>query len=170
MKLLTTIKESDVILGSTDKQKELKPRQAARAVVIRNDNKIALLYVSKNRYYKLPGGGVEPGEEIIEGLEREIIEETGCKVKVIGKLGKTIELRNRYHQIQTSFCFLTQVIEQDKPNFTGLEKSEGFELKWVEIDKAIELIENSDPFGYIGKFIKIRDALFLRTAAKMIDI
>lgn len=37
-------------------------------------------------FWELPGGGVEPGEEIKEGLTREFREETGLRVLKIGKL------------------------------------------------------------------------------------
>ena len=36
---------------------------------------------SQEEFYLFPGGGLEPGETIDEGVEREFFEETGLKVK-----------------------------------------------------------------------------------------
>lgn len=54
--------------------------------IISHNGKI-LLAKNKNLpgYWCLPGGGLEQGEELKKGLEREIMEETGVK-PVVGKL------------------------------------------------------------------------------------
>lgn len=43
-------------------------------------------------WYNLPGGGIEPGESVSDGLIREVWEETGLKVKLtklVGMYSKT---------------------------------------------------------------------------------
>lgn len=56
-------------------------RKTARAIVVK-DNQLLLMFRDKfgNKYYTLPGGGVEMGEEIIDTLFREIAEETTIKI------------------------------------------------------------------------------------------
>ena len=80
MKLLLELREEDIELIS--KHPCSKRRDAARAVLLKG-NKIALIYVSRHGYHKLPGGGIEKGESIEDALFREIKEETGCKKKII---------------------------------------------------------------------------------------
>jgi 8-oxo-dGTP pyrophosphatase MutT (NUDIX family) len=36
---------------------------------------------SSGEYIRLPGGGVDPGETIWQAAEREVLEETGVKIK-----------------------------------------------------------------------------------------
>ena len=66
----------------------LKPhRLGAKAAIVR-EGRILLVEYNDERsglHYNLPGGGIEPGERIRDGLEREILEETGVTARV-GKL------------------------------------------------------------------------------------
>jgi 8-oxo-dGTP diphosphatase len=61
-------------------------RVGANAVIVRDD---AILLVEFGngwkRHFNLPGGGIEPGETILDGLRREVREET-CAEITIGAL------------------------------------------------------------------------------------
>lgn len=50
--------------------------------IILNQNKIVTLENKSNNKMWFPGGGVEIGEKLEEGLKREIQEETGINVKI----------------------------------------------------------------------------------------
>ena len=65
-------------------------RYGARGIVIRDDGKIAIFNKSLKNEYKLPGGGVDPGEDLKEAFKREVREEVGCDIEIIDELG-TIE-------------------------------------------------------------------------------
>lgn len=164
MKLIKEIYDKDLGIISEEKDRlDYELRKAARALVFDGDNKIALLYVSNKTYHKLPGGGLEGGEDIESALRREVIEETGCEVIIKEELGMTIEFRDQFEQKQESYCYvadLKRIIGQ--PNFTEQELAEGFALKWVDSDEAIKIIENDQPQNYVGKFIRFRDLLFLK--------
>ena len=77
---------------SPEERKGYQYRKTARAVVFDENNKIALLYVSKHNYHKLPGGGAEDGEDLIVALKRECVEEIGCDIEVIEDLGASPNL------------------------------------------------------------------------------
>ena len=55
-------------------------RPSVRGIIIK-DGKIAMMYSLKYDYYKLPGGGIEEGEELRDTLVREVKEESGLVVK-----------------------------------------------------------------------------------------
>ena len=44
------------------------------------DGKLMLVYSDKDKNYSVPGGGIEKGEDIVAGLKREFLEETGYTV------------------------------------------------------------------------------------------
>lgn len=167
MKLLKTIREKDIFLDGelNNKESGYIIRKAVRAVVFDNDNKIALLKISKHNYFKLPGGGVEKGEDLLSALKRECLEETGCQIIVKDEIGKILEYRE-YDPggklQQKSFCYLTSVDGQKgEPSFTEEEIKGGFQLLWVSLKDAINLLKTSKPDVYIGKFIVARDLVFL---------
>ena len=166
MKRLLEIQDSDIGLV-TKKGVKYYPRIAARAILTKG-NKIALLHVTKHAYYKLPGGGVEEGETVEQGLARELMEETGCTFKILNEIGEILEYRSQIKEVQTSYCYLAKVEKEGKPEFTQGEIGEGFELVWVTLDKAINLMQKSKPVKYNGKFIVVRDLRFLKEAQRIL--
>ncbi len=165
MKQLLVIRDADV--GFKEKQAKYHTRTAARTI-LKKGNLIALLHVSKHNYYKLPGGGVDKGESIKEGLKREILEEVGCTFKLVGEIGEILEYRSEISLKQTSFCFLAEVEKEGKPEFTSEELENGFELVWITLDKAMNLVQNGKPDTYDGKFIVKRDFVFLKEAKQLL--
>jgi ADP-ribose pyrophosphatase YjhB (NUDIX family) len=69
-----------------------------------------------NAFWSTPGGGLDPGEGLIDGLKREMIEETGIK-PVVGEL-----------------LFMQQFAENDKEHLEFF-----FHIKNVDDYNAIEL-------------------------------
>ena len=60
------------LLGKNDKKDYKKNSRIIRRIGVRaiilEDDKIYLSYSKRNNFYKLPGGGVNKGESIIEAL------------------------------------------------------------------------------------------------------
>lgn len=166
MNLLATIDPKSVGPGLPEGWHE---RKAARAVVFDTEKNVALLFVSKHGYYKLPGGGVETGEELIEALKRECHEEIGCEIEVEGEVGMTVEYRSKFQLRQESYCYLARVIgEKGEPHFEGDEIEDGFQVMWVPFDEAIRLIEVSNTEEYESGFIVPRELVLLREAKRII--
>lgn len=141
-------------------------RKASRAIVFNEDNDIAILNVTKDKYHKLPGGGIEDDEDIITALRRELIEEVGVEVEVTGTVGCIIEYRNEFNQLQISYCYDAQVVKDyKKTSFTEVEIADGFKLEWMSLKDAVEMLSKDEPKSYVGRFIKERDLTFLKFLA-----
>jgi len=138
-------------------------REAARGIVFDSENMIALLYSKKFNYYKLPGGGVEEGEDYETALKRECQEEIGCDVEVLNELGIIIEYRKKYNLKQTSHCYTAKVIgEKGISTLTESEREEEFETVWVPLKEAIQKVKNiSNPSVYEVPYMVTRDTTFL---------
>lgn len=168
MKLLLEIKDKDSI-----KISGWKIRNASRAVLFDTKGLVPLLFVSKHNYHKLPGGGVDKGETHSEALIREVKEEVGSRIKVVGEVGKIIEYRAkekfkwRWNLKQTSYCYIGKIVSKGKPHFMEDEISEGFKLEWLPLAKAISTVKGDKPNNYEGTFIQKRDLTFLIRVKQM---
>jgi ADP-ribose pyrophosphatase YjhB (NUDIX family) len=166
MEFLCELNDGDIGMErlQTSGEVRYRLRRACRAVIFDDAGKIAILDVTKLGYHKLPGGGLEPGEDNIAALHREVKEETGVEIEIRGGLGVIIECREQHLFLQFSTCYYANALGKGKPtSFTQEELDDGFMLKWVELDEAIRLMEGDHPVDYVGKFILKRDLLFLRT-------
>lgn len=145
---------------------QYRVRHAARAVVTDATGQVALLYVGKFGYYKLPGGGLDEGEDIASALARECLEEIGCHVEVTGELGQIDEYRKLFSLHQISYCYRAQVVgTKGAPAFTEKELSRGFEIVWVPAAEALRLVATSTTDNPEGRnYIAPRDLCLLQLA------
>ena len=143
-------------------------REAGRAVVFDKEGKIALLNVSKENYYKLPGGGVEKGEDKMLALRRECQEEIGCDIEVVAELGIITEYRKIFSLKQISYCYLAKVKgEKGTPSFTDMERDRGFRQIWLSYEEAMKALKDSRATSVEGRdYIVPRDTTFLLEEAK----
>lgn len=124
-------------------------RPSVRGIILR-DGKIAMMHSQKYNYYKLPGGGIEPGESLEETLIREVREESGLIVipDTIKEFGyvRRIE-KGRYEDIfiQDNYYFICEaearVVEQE---LDAYEAEERFVLELVPIEHAITVNTTAD--------------------------
>jgi len=161
MKFLKHIEDKSLI---TDDGSKFTRRFAARAVLLDKDGLVPILLVSKYKYHKLPGGGIEKGEGKIEALKREVMEEAGCSMNIIGEMGKITEYRSKFNLFQTSYCYLGKIVRKGETHFEQGEIDEGFKLVWYSLPNAISILEKDTPLNYEGRFIQKRDLRFLEEA------
>lgn len=166
MKILKEIKDKKFSINEST----LKIREASRAVLFDENGLIPLLFVSKYNYHKLPGGGIDDGEDKMKALVREIFEEVGSEIKITGEVGKIIEFRSKFNLKQTSYCYIGKIISKGKPTFMKEELSQNFKLLWLPLDDAISKVENDKPENYSGFFIQQRDIIFLKKAKQIIKV
>lgn len=161
MKILATIRDSDV--GSDFRSVVSKERKAARALVFDKEGRVALLHATKKNFHKLPGGGVEEGEDVEGALRREVQEEIGCQIENLRELDAIEEYRGKFELHQISYCFLADLAgNKGLPELEEDEIVDGFEPVWMSLDTAIKTLEAEAPVeNYEGKFIQKRDLLFL---------
>lgn len=134
-------------------------RTAVRAILQDSETEdIAIIHVNRGNYYKLPGGGIDPDEDHLVALSRELMEETGCRATLdpTSCFAKVEEYRNDLHQL--SYCYIAILVEDTgRRRLTDLETAEGLSHSWVSVSEAIDLMKNATPTSELGRFIKHRD-------------
>ena len=165
MQLLATFNPENVSELAADLYRR---REAARAVVIDDADMVALLYVKDGNYYKLPGGGIKQGEDPVTALKRECLEEVGVEIEVLDDIGVIVEYKKPFNLKQTSYCYVARVKgEKGMPAFTKKEIKEGFELAWVAVNDAKQLLAEGRPTTLESSdYIIPRDRLILETGLK----
>ena len=119
-------------------------RSATRAIVLKGEM-ILMLYTERYHDYTLPGGGLDEGEDLQQGLIRELQEETGAQnIRNIREFGLYEEFRPWYKadfeiMHMKSYCYVCDIDTQ-----LGETKLEDYEIKngmkavWLNVYDAIQ--------------------------------
>ncbi len=170
MKLLRKVTHPSI----NDENKSQFTRETARAVVLKGE-KILLLYTARYDDYSLPGGGIDTGESIEEGLIRELKEETGAQnIKIKKPLGLYEELRPWYKDDFEcihikSYCYYCDIDELlTLPKMEHYEIQNGMQPKWVNIHSAIAHNETTMAMSEKQGLSIQRETFLLKLIAKTI--
>ncbi|MGN0352265.1 MAG: NUDIX hydrolase [Roseburia sp.] len=158
MKILAVFDEKDY-----QNTVEVSEKYSVRGIIMR-EGKLAM-QCSQEGEYKIPGGGLEEGENFTQALIREVLEETGLHVKPesILELGEIQEVRKdlfdakKKYICHSLFYYCEVGEEQEALHLTPSEVAKGYELKWAlpeEIYRRNILLEK-DPWI-------IRDTAFVK--------
>lgn len=99
------------------------------AAVITNNNKVLMIKLSYLNGYNLPGGGVLPGENLEEGLTREVKEETNLEIESMKYFGSATEQKGSFHTLAAGF-------EVKVKNLTKLKGSDEGQPEWLDPETA----------------------------------
>ncbi|ADY28200.1 NUDIX hydrolase [Cellulophaga lytica DSM 7489] len=172
MQILKTHYHPDV---KTLENKSVFTRLATRSIAIKGAN-ILLLYTERYEDYSLPGGGLDKDEDYVNGMIRELVEETGSKditdIKPFGAYEEYRPWHKPDYDIQhmISYCYTCTVNQE-----LGASKMESYEIKngmsakWVNIFDAIKHNEKTmATSAKKGMSIERETFLLKRIAAQLI--
>jgi ADP-ribose pyrophosphatase YjhB (NUDIX family) len=171
MKLLKKITDKD--FGGTNEALSAKLRRIkVRAVLLDENDNMALMYMPKFRYndyndlYMIPGGGIEANEDLEKALEREMLEETGCRFNIIEELGYIEEHSTENDSFDITYYYLAKIIgEKGQTQMVDYEIEAQTEVQWHTLEKSLYLITNEVAVGGIQS-IKLRDKIVMSEVIK----
>lgn len=168
MNIIRTITEKDFGRQDTpEKWSSYHTRPGARAILFDKMSRIALMHVVNHNYYKLPGGGIDSGEDTLTALKRELLEEVGANlIEVDSEIGQINEYRDNWEMKGEHYGFIAKLTgEIIEPSRTEKEIEHGYETVWTkDVDEAIALVESGRPTKYGQDFEKLRELTFLKAA------
>lgn len=129
------------------------------AIIENEEGKILVTQSPKwNNKWTFPGGHIEPGESIVDSVNREVEEETGLQLKVVEVVawGELINSKDFYRPAH--FIYF-DVYCKTKSVKLHLDNKELTEFKWVVPEEALKLdLAESYP-ETIQKFIDYKQSL-----------
>ena len=143
-----------------DEQKITKKATRVAGIVFMKDG-IVLMHrknVKRNKdyqeYYTFPGGHLEEGETLEEGVIREIKEEFGINVKVIKKLYETENLKLNMKE----YFFLCEYVDGEFGTGDGEEYSNN--PKYIDAGEHIpEIVKQEDIANLVLLPLEIKEKL-----------
>jgi len=155
--------------------KSVFTRLATRSIAIQGSF-ILLLYTERYEDYSLPGGGLDLDEDKIEGMVRELKEETGAQnIRNIQPFGIYEEYRPWYKtdydiQHMISYCYTCEINKElGNSNLEPHEIKNGMTAKWVNIHEAIRHNEKTMASSQKKGMSVERETFLFRLIAESID-
>lgn len=127
------------VFGEKDAEKKYQARYAAYAILMNEEEKIALVQAPNGAYF-LPGGEIEGHETKEEAIEREMLEELGFEVVLSNYLGQADEYFYSRHRA-TYFYNPGYFYSAKSWRKVSAPLEEGNNSGWETPAKAIELLK-----------------------------
>ena len=115
------------------------------------------------------GGGVEPGEDLIAAIRRELKEELGADVDVIRKIGVVSDYYNLIHRHNINNYYLCKVRSFGEKHLTE-DEIDCFHLSTLRLsyDDAVSEYERCADTP-LGRLLRQRELPILRRAKALLD-
>ncbi len=118
-----------------------KRRPGVYAVLLKGESLLATVQTGPAPEFQLPGGGIDPGEHPISALHREVIEETGWRIRVLRRLGafRRFTYMPEYDLWAEKLCtvYLAQPVRR-----LGPATEAGHIPIWLPVSDALHLLGN----------------------------
>ena len=150
-------------------------REIVRAIVI--DDRGYFYFVramrddefGKAEFIETSGGGVEDGETQEEAIKRELKEELGAEVEILGRIGIVSDYYNLIHRHNINHYFLCRALSFGSKNMTR-DEVEDFHLSTLKLkyEDAVREYENCSNTK-LGRLIANRELPILKRAGEILE-
>ena len=164
----------DIIGHDLDNTTTKYRRDASRVIVVQ-DGKVALLYSTKEGYYKFLGGGIEPGETVQMALHREVLEECGRKLNLqsitpfgyVEERYKSQVVEGELFESISHYYWASFAEGQISAQFDAYEKTKGLVFNFYQLYQAI--IANQQYYNKTGSNMILRELKVMLLVKEILD-
>jgi 8-oxo-dGTP diphosphatase len=135
----------------------VRPIRAVGGVLWRptsdNDGQVEVAVIHRPRYddWSLPKGKLAPGESTIDGAVREVLEETGFRVRVGRPLGEVRYTKSSGSSVRPKVVRYW-AMEAEGGSFSPSREVD--ELRWLDIDSARKLLTRPLDVKVLDRFVR----------------
>ena len=125
-------------------------RPGVYALLLQGDQILTTFQQKPLPEFQLPGGGIDPGEQPIAALHREVMEETGWRIRVRRRLGafRRFCYMPDYDLWAEKLCtiYLAQPVRPICPPTEA-----GHSAVWLPVAEALELLGNEGDRAFLAQ-------------------
>ena len=168
--LTLTLQDTEWPLTYTD-----HTRTVVRAIVVDRRGNFFFTRLERDdmfchgRVIETAGGGVEAGESLTDALRRELREEMGAEVEILGKIGIVTDYYNLIHRRNVNHYYLCRAVVFDAPQMTEQEQHD-FHLSTLRCTYKRAVAEykkcRNNP---LGRLLAARELPVLKRAKEMLE-
>lgn len=150
-------------------------RQIVRAIVFDDQGWLYFTRAIRDDHFgkatliETSGGGVEPGEDLLPAIHRELKEELGAEVEVVAKIGVVSDFYNLIHRHNVNHYYLCRVLSFGEKHLMP-DEIQQFHLSTLRLapDEA-EAEYRLRACTPLGRLIAARELPILRRAREIMD-
>lgn len=150
-------------------------RSIARAIVFDDGGYFYFLRVEREDdfgsgvFIETAGGGVEPGEDPEKAIVRELWEELGAQVEVLGRIGVVSDYYNLIHRHNINNYYLCRAVSFGERHLTRMEREEiRLSTRRMTFEEAVSTYAECACMKW-GRLLADRELPILRAAKAILD-
>ena len=135
---------------------QYKERPTVYAIVFDEEKNVAAIRYKKFDRHPFPGGGIDKGESFEEALEREVLEEIGCKITDITLVGMFDSWSNKNITHYPTRIYSANISGPKGVPTTIQEYEKDVDIEWLPLAEIVKGLGTDPSSLMIREIIRLK--------------